>query len=212
MTENPIIYLDDLSCKIGYRYLLRHIHWQIRRGEHWAVLGMNGCGKTTLLSIIAGFLPFSSGNLQVFGETYQTENILALRKRIGFVSASFFDRYYQNETALEIILSALFGSFGLDAALMNADIRRARQIMARLAILDKADQPYKTLSKGERQAILIARALFSQPEILLLDEPCSGLDVKARENMLQLIRTFALYADTTLIYVTHYLEEVRPEC
>ena len=93
MTEY-VIEADHISCKMGYRYLLSDISWQVRPGERWVVFGMNGSGKTTLLSIIAGFQHFTSGSLKLFGQTLTADNNLPLRQRIGWVSSSFFDKYY----------------------------------------------------------------------------------------------------------------------
>ena len=97
MTEY-VIEADHISCKMGYRYLLSDISWQVRPGERWVVLGMNGSGKTTLLSIIAGFQHFTSGSLKLFGQTLTADNNLPLRQRIGWVSSSFFDKYYSQES------------------------------------------------------------------------------------------------------------------
>lgn len=210
MNNENILKIENLNSKVGTRYLLRNINWEVNRGDRWVVLGMNGCGKTTLLSIIAGYRAFTSGKLTIFGEQYNQENVLKLRKKIGFVSASFFDRYYRKETALEIILAGKFGSFGLDMAVSNSDVLRAKQLMKALRIGEKGNQVYQTMSKGERQNVLIARALFAKPELLILDEPCSGLDFLAREYVLELIQNLAESVDVTLIYVTHYFEEISP--
>ena len=96
-----LVYTDNLNYKVGQRYLLHNINWNIKKGERWVVFGLNGSGKTTLLSIIAGYNTFTEGRLEVFGAPYNDENIFENRKRIGFISSSFFDKYYRNETALE---------------------------------------------------------------------------------------------------------------
>ena len=92
--SNKVIEVQKLACKIGHNYLLNNINWEVERGERWAVYGMNGCGKTTLLSIIAGFKHYTAGTLKVFGEEYTNENTLNIRKKIGFISSSFFDKKY----------------------------------------------------------------------------------------------------------------------
>ena len=106
--------MKGVSCKAGYRYLLRDINWEVGRGEHWVVFGVNGSGKTTLLSIIAGFKHFTDGTVKVFGQEFSNDNILAIRERIGWVSSSFFDKYYSKESALNIVLSGKHGTLGLD--------------------------------------------------------------------------------------------------
>ena len=206
--EQMMIKTHNLGCQAGFKYLLKDITWQVRPGEHWAVFGLNGSGKTTLLSIIAGFKKYTHGELEVFGEPYTAENILAFRRRIGWVSSSFFDRYYSKEPALDIVLSGKFGTFGLDFDITEADVVKAKDLLEELHVPDKINQPFGQLSKGERQNVLIARALFPNPEILVLDEPSSGLDVMAREHLLGTVRDLAEHTPVTIIYVTHYTEEI----
>lgn len=205
-----IIDIKNLSYKAGQRYLIHNINWQVQKGDHWIVFGMNGCGKTTLLSAIAGFNGFTSGSLEVFGEPYTDDNILKNRKRIGFVSSSLFDKYLTWESALNIVLSGLSGALGLSFHIAHEDVKRAKKIMYSLGLQEKIDQPFCLLSKGERQKVLIARALVTKPEILILDEPGTGLDIYAREYVLKTVETLAAQTNMTLIYVTHYAEEILP--
>lgn len=207
--SEPIISIENLSCKSGNRYILHNINWRVNAGEHWIIFGKNGCGKTTLLSCIAGFKSASSGTVKVLGEEYTTENIFSLRKRVGWVSSSFFDNYFKNESAMQIVLSGLFGTFGIDYNVRDQDVRTAKALLRELHMEDKIKQPFHTMSKGERQNILIARALISKPEILLLDEPGTGLDIDAREHMMAFVADLAKQRKVTVIYVTHYPEEVQ---
>ena len=207
MNEN-IIKTTNLSCKSGYRYLLKDVSWEVKKGEHWVVFGMNGSGKTTLLSAVAGFKKHTHGDLKVFGEAYSQENILKFRQRIGWVSSSFFDKYYTQESAINIVLSGKYGTLGIDYNVTNGDIKKAKALLTELHLANKFDQPFNMMSKGERQNVLIARALFSNPDILVLDEPCTGLDVFAREHLLNTVRDLAENTDVTIIYVTHYTEEI----
>ncbi|AET67722.1 ABC-type molybdenum transport system, ATPase component/photorepair protein PhrA [Desulfosporosinus orientis DSM 765] len=204
----PVISLKGLSHMTGSRYLLKDINWDINQGDHWVVFGMNGSGKTTLLTILAGFKPLTHGSLTVFGEPYTNDNVLEIRKRIGLVSASFFDQYYTRESALDIVLSGKFGTFGIRYDIQDEDIIKARKLLVELHLGDKIDQLFNMMSKGERQNVLIARALFSNPEILIMDEPCTGLDVYAREHLLNVVRDLAEKTDIAIIYVTHYTEEI----
>lgn len=208
---NYIIETDKLSYRSGQRYLLRDIDWKVEAGQHWCLFGMNGCGKTTLLSIIAGYKTATSGCIKVFGEEFCNSNILAQRQRIGWVSSSFFDRYFQKEPALNIVLSGKTGSFGVDFSLTDGDVRNAKLLLKEFGLKDKIRQPFSLMSKGERQNVLLARALLSNPEILILDEPCSGLDVIARERVLELVEVLAEQTNMTIIYVTHYVEEILPD-
>ena len=207
MTET-VIQAQNLGYQTGRRYLLRDINWEVYQGQHWVIFGLNGSGKTTLLSMIAGFKQPTHGQLTLLGQTYGLHNVLSLRKRIGLVSSSFFDQYYTQESALQIVLSGLFGTFGLSHSLQDEQVRLAQNLLSCLRLADKQDCPFRTLSKGERQNVLIARALISAPDILLLDEPCTGLDVLARETLFAIIRELAALNKVTLIYVTHYTEDI----
>ena len=205
-----IIKTNELCYKSGRRFLINHINWEVKEGEHWLVFGMNGSSKTTLLSMIAGYKSPTSGTLEVLGKQYDKENIFELRKEIGWVSSSFFDKYYANETALRIVLSGLFGTFNIDYDVTDADVRRAKALLRELRMEGKMNRPFNSMSKGERQNVLIARALITQPKVLVLDEPGTGLDIRAREHMMNTVKALAESKKVTIIYVTHYPEEVQP--
>lgn len=207
---NLIINVEKLSCQSGNRYLLRDITWQVERGDRWVVFGLNGSGKTTLLSIIAGYKMPTGGKVEVFGEEYEDKNILKFRKKIGWVSSSYFDKYYTRESALSIVLSGLCGTLGMDSTVQPDDYIRAKELLKEWNLDKKFDLPFSTMSKGERQNVLIARALISSPEILVLDEPGTGLDVLAREQLLRKISILSEEKQMTIIYVTHYPEEILP--
>lgn len=207
--EDYVIETKGLSLKAGHRYLLNHIDWQVKQGEHWLIFGENGCGKTTLLSILAGFKQQSSGTAKLFGETYTAHNVLTMRQQIGWVSSSFFDKHLSQESALQIVLSGLFGTFGIGFGITAADIRRVKVLLRELHVEDKINTPYYLLSKGEQQNVLIARALIASPPILVLDEPSTGLDVYAREQLKNTVQELAMTQEVTILYVTHYPEEVR---
>lgn len=205
-----LIDLDNVSCKNGHKYLLRNVSWKVKPGEHWVVFGMNGSGKTTLLSIIAGFKHFTSGTVKVFEQEFSNLNILEIRRKIGWVSSSFFDKYYSKESALNIVLSGKNGILGLDFNITLEDVRKAKYLLQELRLGDKINYSFDMMSKGERQNVLIARALFSNPEILILDEPCTGLDVYNRSYLFSTIEDLAQKKELSIIYVTHYVEEIIP--
>lgn len=210
MSAETVITVKNLSCLSGSQFLLHNITWEVKKGEQWVVFGRNGCGKTTLLSIIAGYKSFSSGELEVFGQKYDASNILDIRKRIGWISSSFFDKYYHEERVIDIVLSSLSGALGVPFEIENTHIAKAKRLLTDLGLRDKIDCTFDMLSKGERQHVLIARAFMTDPEILILDEPGTGLDVLARERLLATIKELASERDTTIIYVTHYPEEILP--
>ena len=145
------------------------------------------------------------------GEEYTKDNILDIRKRIGWVSSSFFDKTYTQESVFDIVISALTGAMGRDFNVSNKDIAKARLLLESLGLKTKIDSSFTTLSKGERQNVLIARAFMTNPEIMILDEPATGLDVLAREVLLATIKELAENQNTTMIYVTHYPHEL-PAC
>lgn len=206
--NDHVLEMNNLCCRLGKRYLLQDVTWQVQRGQHWAVYGPNGCGKTTLLSIAAGYRHYTNGTLRVLGQPYSNENILALRQKIGFVSSAFFDSQYSRESLLDIVLSAKTGGLSPDHTVTLDDAIFAEKLLKSLHLGGKLKRQFDMLSKGERQNVLIARALFTRPELLILDEPCSGLDVYNREYLFSTLQ--ALAPRVTLIYVTHYLDEISP--
>lgn len=205
-----VIKTERLCCQSGKHYLLKDINWEVRRGEHWIVFGLNGSGKTTLLSAIAGYKQLTEGTLEVLGQQYTEDTIFSLSKQIGWVSASFFDKYYTGETVLYVVLSGLFGTLGISENITDADVIRAKEMLKQWNVADKSDMPFNMLSKGEQQNVLIARAMMGNPQILVLDEPGTGLDVLAREQMMECVNKLAISTEITLIYVTHYPEEIQP--
>ena len=208
--STTIIEAHKLSLRSGRTFILNEVDWQVKSGEHWLVFGMNGSGKTTLLSTIAGFGAATSGSLSVFGKPYTNDNILSQRRRIGWVSASFFDKCYRYEQALDIVLSGLSGTLGVNFYVSDADVRRAKMLLRNLGMASKIHKPLDMLSKGERQNVFIARPLIARPEILVLDEPGTGLDVYARARMMTIVKALAESGNVSVIYVTHYLEEIQP--
>ena len=209
-TGDYVIDCNGLACKVGHKYLVKDVTWQVRPGEHWVVFGMNGCGKTTLLSMVSGFRSHSAGSVKVFGEELSDDNALDVRKRVGWVSSSFFDKYYSKEFVTDIVISGKYGTLGIDSAVEVADRKRANALLAELSLSHVAGHTFDMLSKGERQNVLIARALFSSPEVLVLDEPCTGLDVYNREYLFRTLEELCDSEGLTIIYVTHYVEEIKP--
>ena len=199
--------MQHVYCKVGKKVLLQDIDWKIRIGERWRLYGDNGSGKTTLLSLIAGYGEVYSGKVKIFGQVYTSDNVFALRKRIGWVSASFFDKYYRNESVSDILLSSLSGSLGVRFDISLTDVRAAREELRRFELQDKFNALYHTLSKGEQQKVLLARALLQNPDMLLLDEPLSGLDASAEKYVQTLLKEIALNNQVTILYVSHHPEE-----
>lgn len=206
--KNPLIQAVQLAYKSGYTYLLKDININICQKQHWLIFGNNGSGKTTLLSMLAGFLRPSSGELLFQGKPYSTDNIEQIHQTMGYVSSSFFDKCFTHETALEIILSGIYGGFSVPFDVAAKDVRKAKYLLQQFGLTNKMDFPYDLLSNGQRQCILIARALMSKPTVLLLDEPTAGLDIIFRSKIIATIEYLCRHTDLTVILVTHHTDEI----
>jgi len=205
-----LIKAQGLTLKLGSKYLLKDINMEIKSGENWVLFGLNGCGKTTLLSVLTAYQNAAQGSLELFGEPVDDENRNDLMPKMGFVSSSFFNHYFRHKIILDIILSGKYATLGLQDDVTDADVRKAKSLLRLFGIEKKSRYPYDMLSKGQQQLVLIARALMGNPKILILDEPCSGLDIISRERFLQLIERLAQKQNLTVLYVTHHTEEILP--
>lgn len=205
-----VIKSENLSYKIGNKMLLKNINMSILEQENTVLWGLNGSGKTVLTSILSGYRSFSQGSLKLFGQDVSVNNIDQLRKKIGYISNSFFDDYYREESALDVVLSGKFGSLGIEYDVTKDDVRRAKSILKRLGISAGGRYPYSVLSKGQKQAVLIARAFINEPQLLILDEACDGLDVLMRSMFLNTITYLAKEQKTTILLISHYTEEILP--
>jgi iron complex transport system ATP-binding protein len=211
MTPHPVLETKGLSIRRGSVRILDAIDWTVWPGEHWVILGANGSGKTSLLSALTGYLTPTSGSIHALGKEFGAADWRDLRRAIGLVSSSVRQLMHDEDSALEIAaggLEAQIGHWGAvpkamrAAALEALDLAEARAIAAR---------PWGVLSQGERQRTLIARALIAQPRLLILDEPCAGLDPVAREHFLCFVQRLAhTAAAPALVLVTHHVEEIVP--
>lgn len=206
-----IIVAKEISVIRKGKYLLNNLNWQVGKGQHWAILGLNGSGKTTLLNTINGYIYPSQGKLTVLDKEFGQYDLRELRKSIGWVSTSLQENLYGRDSGLEIVLSGKFATIGLYDHVSDDDKKEALAILKRFSALDLAERSYNTLSQGEKQKILIGRALMGKPDLLILDEPCTGLDIFAKEKLLTSIEELSQGEDSpTLIYVTHRTEEILP--
>lgn len=211
-TDDPrVLDLHDVELTLNQNTILRHIRWSVGPGEHWAVLGANGSGKTSLLRVITGYLWPSGGQVAVLGSRFGQVDLRQLRKRIGLVSSAISELIRRSQTATQIVLSGAFASTALFDATDADQHARAAGLLTQLGCDHLAGHLYGTLSLGEQQRVLIARALMPRPELLLIDEPCAGLDLPGREVLLETIDTLAAdNGQTTLVMVTHHIEEITP--
>lgn len=191
--------------------IIERVDWRVERGENWAILGANGSGKTSLLRALTGYLPPTEGRIRVLGETYGRFDWRALRTRIGLVSSSVHQMMDDGETALKAIISGRYAQIGYWGVMTARDRRAAAAILARVEARDIRDRRWAYLSQGERQRVLIGRALIAAPRLLILDEPCAGLDPVAREHFLQFLGRLARTRRApAMVLVTHHVEEVVP--
>ncbi len=189
--------------------ILSRIDWRVNRGENWAVLGANGSGKTSLLRALTGYLPPTAGTIRLLGETYGRIDWRDLRTRIGLVSSSVHQMMEDNETALKSVVSGRYAQIGYWGEMTPRDRRNAASILRRVEARELSDRPWGYLSQGERQRVLIGRALMASPRLMILDEPCAGLDPVAREHFLQFLSRLAnTRGAPTMVLVTHHVEEI----
>jgi iron complex transport system ATP-binding protein len=206
-----VVAMRNVSWTCGDRHILWNINWEVKSGEHWAIIGLNGSGKTSLLNVVNGYVWPSRGEVSVLGRRFGSYDIRELRKRIGWVSPSIQEKLYYDETAEDIVLSGKFATIGLYDEPDAKDILHTHLLLKRLKCAGTAEQTYRTLSQGEKQKVLIARALISSPRLLVLDEPCAGLDIFSRERLLSLIERIGRYqTGPSLLYVSHRIEEILP--
>ncbi|HVN63420.1 MAG TPA: ATP-binding cassette domain-containing protein [Candidatus Binataceae bacterium] len=196
--------------------ILRRIDWRVLNGQNWAIVGANGSGKTSLLRALTGYLPPTAGEIRVLGETYGRFDWRDLRKRIGIVSSSLNQMMPDNETALRAVASGTNAQLGYWGPMSQRDRRAALAILVRVEAREIRDRPWAVLSQGERQRVLIGRALMAKPRLLILDEPCAGLDPAAREHFMDFISRLARTgfgrrsAAPPIVLVTHHAEEIVP--
>lgn len=211
MENRPVLAVSGLSVVRGSTTLLQDVDWRVRKSQHWVILGLNGSGKTSLLRVLAGYLAPSRGTIQVFGRTYGQTDWRELRERIGIVSSSLQLSIPLAETVLETVISGKFAQLDLWATIKRSDRAAGMKMLSRVGLEPLADREWVHLSQGEKQRALIARALMGKPELLILDEPCSGLDPVAREHFLGFVERLARQPGCpALVLVTHHVEEVTP--
>lgn len=208
-----------VACEcVGYRQqgadILAEINWQLDSGQHWSVLGPNGSGKTTLLRIACGYLWATSGRVLRLGE--ELLDLGELRRSIGWISTGMIAEIPASDTGLETVVSGRFAQFGLKRLPgieepSSVDFADAHQELARLNCESLAEKRFGILSQGERQQVLIARARMAKPLLLVLDEPCAGMDPGVRERFLAWLNEALRHPETpTVVLVTHHIEEIVP--
>jgi iron complex transport system ATP-binding protein len=207
----PILSVRDLTIQRGPTRILDDLTWTVQRGEHWIILGANGSGKTSLLSALTGYLSPTSGDIAVLGQTFGESDWRELRTHVGLVSSSVRQMMPDHEPALTTVISGKYAMIDYWGDTKPADRTAAARLLRQVEAAHLADRRWEVLSQGERQRVLIGRALMAKPRLLILDEPCVGLDPVAREHFLDFLqRLGARRGAPALIFVTHHVEEIMP--
>lgn len=206
---DDMIRLQRLTLRREARDILRGVDFRVGKGEHWTLLGRNGCGKTTILEMITGYMFPTSGTVDVLGNRFGEVDVREVRKKIGYISPTLVEKFTLYDPVWEIVAGGEFAFLRIYEELPEGVKDRAMQQLERVGLLAMADQPFGTLSQGERKKALLARTMMADPELLILDEPCAGLDLFEREKFLVALSEFAS-RDLSMLYVTHHVEEIVP--
>jgi iron complex transport system ATP-binding protein len=207
----PVLQISDLVVHRGSTRILDHLAWKVSKGEHWVILGANGSGKTSLLSVLTGYFTPTGGILDLLGERYGESDWRQLRERVGIVSSAIRQKVPDWDTAELVVIGGKYAMLDYWGRVKSSDRKAAMRELRRVDCAHLAQREWGVLSQGERQRVLIARALMANPAVLILDEPCAGLDPVARERFLAFVQQLASKKSApTLLFVTHHVEEIMP--
>jgi iron complex transport system ATP-binding protein len=211
LNSKSILAVSGLSVRRGADVILDDVSWTVRPGEHWVIIGANGSGKTSLLSALTGYLTPTAGEVELLSQRYGRTDWRELRKRIGLVSSAIRQRIPADEPALETVVSGKYAMIDFWGRMTAAERRQGRRILRSIECDALEKRPWLYLSQGERQRLLIGRALMARPRVLILDEPCAGLDPAAREHFLRFLQRLGRGSrPPALVLVTHHVEEIMP--
>lgn len=203
-----MIELKNIYLRIDGKTILKDISWDIRDGENWVLFGRNGAGKTKLLQVITGYSHQSDGEVVRFGEKCPGCDVRQLRKRIGYVSSPLRDMFYKSERLIDVVLSGIYASIGIYDEISNDQIDHAHALLSGVGMDNRADDEFGILSDGEKQKMLMLRAFMADPDLIIFDEVCAGLDLTSREDLLASIKKISEMKKTSIVLMTHHTEEI----
>lgn len=205
-----LLELNGVTVSRGGADIIHDISWQTNDSEHWVIMGPNGAGKTTLMRALTGREYVTSGSISILGRSLWEHDSAELGTLVGFSSSSLAARLRPGQTARDVVRTAAWGqNVSFDEEYESVDDARADDVMAAFGVAHLAERRFSTLSEGERQRVLLARALMTDPEVLILDEPTAGLDLGARELLMQALSAMmSIDFAPQVIIITHHVEEI----
>ncbi|CAI6054910.1 putative ABC transporter ATP-binding protein YlmA [Paenibacillus sp. JJ-100] len=204
-----IVMMEHVSLRREENQILDDVHLHIQPGEHWVILGRNGSGKTTLLEMMNGYMFPSTGRIEVLGNVYGQCDVREVRKEIGYISQTLIEKLTLRDPVWEVVATGAYAFLRFYQTIPDEVKAKAIQLLDEMGFAKLANQPLGSLSQGERKKVMLARSLMAEPKLLIMDEPCAGLDLYEREKMLIEIDRLR-QRNITVVYVTHHVEEIVP--
>lgn len=204
-----MIKLKEITLKRNDKLILDRVNLHMRPGEQWVIVGKNGSGKTTILEMINGYMFPSTGKIEVLGYTYGSCDVREVRKEIGYIGSSMLEKLNYSDPTWEVVATGEYAFLRFYSTIADSVRNKAMAMLELLEIGHLSERPLGVLSQGEKKKVLLARAMMTSPKMLIMDEPCAGLDIFQREKLLLDIANFADLR-VQIVYVTHHIEEIIP--
>ncbi|MFB5675697.1 ABC transporter ATP-binding protein [Paenibacillus terreus] len=204
-----MIKMEHITLRRGQDRILDDVNLEVNTGEHWAILGRNGSGKTTILEMMTGYLFPTTGRVEVLGNVFGECDVREVRKEIGYISQSLLEKLALKDPVWEVVATGAYAFLRFYQEIPEEVKEKAVSLLQEMNLGGLVDHPLGTLSQGERKKVMLARSLMAEPKLLIMDEPCAGLDLYEREKMLLEIDRLRR-RDISVIYVTHHIEEIVP--
>lgn len=209
---DELLHYENVCFRRDGRPILNDVNWHVESGENWALLGLNGAGKSTMLSMIPAYQIPTTGTLRVFGHEFGKYAWPKIKSRLGFVSSALgqFQSTLDKQMVEDVIISGAFSSIGIYQTVDDMTRAKGMRLLEEFGLAYLEGHRFHTLSAGEQRRVLLARAIMADPDLLILDEPCAGLDLPAREKFLRTVESLVEEQHTPIVYVSHQIEEILP--